>query len=125
MNKSKKRDRNKDLYALIGSRIKQYRTTIEMSQEELAALSSLKRPSIALIEKGSQKLPIDRLFIIAKALKTEPAQLLPTLREISSDKSGEYPIVVHGAETLAVHEVSSIKQQLDNVKNKPGLKPDL
>lgn len=125
MNKTKKRDRNKNLYALIGSRIKQYRTTKEMSQEELAALSLLKRPSIALIEKGSQKLPIDRLFIIAKALKTEPSQLLPPLREIFPDKSGDYQNVVHGGDTVAVHEMSTIKQQLNNVRNKPGLKPDL
>lgn len=125
MTRNRDRNRNDDIYTFIGSRIKQFRTTQNMSQDELASRSSLKRPSIVLIEKGRQKLPIDRLFVIAKALKVEPAQLLPSLNDIYPGDSDEYPIFVHGAETLAVNEVSTIKKQLQKIKEQPKREPNI
>lgn len=59
----------------------------ELTQIELANLAGLERPSIALIEAGRQKLPIDRLFKIAIALDTPLSTFLPSLEDVKQDLS--------------------------------------
>jgi len=71
------RKRLGELYKHIGKKIKEIRLESSMSQDELANKAELKRPSIVLIEQGAQKLPIDRLYLIADALKVPIYSLLP------------------------------------------------
>lgn len=80
------RERRQLVYQLIGLKIRETRRKLGISQDELAKKSSLERPSIVLIESGRQRLPIDRLCIIALALNIEPKDLLPTNSELYPDK---------------------------------------
>ena len=86
------------IYTYIGEKIRLKRRALGLSQSELAKKSNLKRPSIVLIEKGKQRLPIDRLFLIAKALHIEINELLPNKTDIFSDDTNrdtnEFKVIV-------------------------------
>jgi len=71
------RNRLSGLYIEIGKKIKEFRELRCFTQEYLAQKAGLKRPSIVLIEQGHQKLPIDRLYLIADALSCTIYDLLP------------------------------------------------
>ena len=71
------RNRSNQLYVEIGKRIRKTRESIQLTQGQLAEKAFLKRPSIVLIEQGTQRLPIDRLYLIASALGCNVTNLLP------------------------------------------------
>ena len=61
----------------IGERIKQRRTELGMTQEELAArLGNKSRASVCTVEKGKEDLTTDRIARFAEALETTPAYLM-------------------------------------------------
>jgi len=62
-----------------------------LTQDELASLAELTRPSIVHIEQGKQRLPIDRLYRIALALQVSINELLPDVDSVmpSSTKNKE------------------------------------
>lgn len=66
-----------ELYKSIGEAVRRYRTEKDLTQEKLAADSRLTRTSIVHIEKGTQRVPIDRLYQIAAALGVSVLDLLP------------------------------------------------
>ena len=71
------RNRSNQLYVEIGRRIRKTRESKQLTQGQLAEKAFLKRPSIVLIEQGTQRLPIDRLYLIASALDCNVTNLLP------------------------------------------------
>ena len=75
-------DRSKFIYKIIGYRVTKKRIEKKLTQEELSKRVGMSRTSITLIELGKQKLPIDRLYIIAEALETEPLFFFPDVKEI-------------------------------------------
>lgn len=61
----------------IGERIKNRRTEIEMSQEELARKVGYKdRSTISYIERSGESISIPKLKEIAEALRTTPEHLM-------------------------------------------------
>lgn len=61
----------------IGERIKQRRTELKLSQEELSLmLGYSSRTSVSKIELGERKVPIEKVAEIAKALQTTSAWLM-------------------------------------------------
>lgn len=70
------------LYAAIGRAIREARRDREMSQEQLAQAVGILRTSIVNIENGRQRLPIDRLYDIADALKIQAVSLLPRNEDV-------------------------------------------
>lgn len=78
----------------IGERIRRRRVDLGMSQEELARKCGYSsRVSISKIESDSRGLPIDKVELIAKALKVTPAYLMgwedEDGNEIQDDKTAE------------------------------------
>jgi transcriptional regulator with XRE-family HTH domain len=61
---------------LIGIRIRELRTQLELSQEKLAFGCDLDRTYIGSIERGERNISIINLRKIAKALKIEVSALL-------------------------------------------------
>jgi transcriptional regulator with XRE-family HTH domain len=72
-----KRFRIDDLYSSIGDSIRQYREALGITQQKLAEDSGLTRTSVVHIEKGKQRMPIDRLYRIAAALGVGVVDILP------------------------------------------------
>lgn len=64
------------IYDGFGAAIKRHRNTIDITQDELARRVGLSRASIANIENGRQKILLHQIYLFAKSLNLEPAELL-------------------------------------------------
>ena len=70
------------LLAAIGRRVRAARLRAGLTQEELAALVCLTRPSITNLEGGRQDMPITRLELIAQFTGTQLTDLIPETPQI-------------------------------------------
>lgn len=61
----------------FGERLQKVRKSKGISQEELAALLSMHRTYIGMIERGERNPTVRTLYKIAKALKVRSSELLP------------------------------------------------
>lgn len=98
-------------YLAIGRRIAEARQSIGLSQEDAATKIKITRVTWNLIEKGNQKLAIDRLMDIASILQIAPAKLIPGL--LSQDETD-----VSTEKNFSTDEQSVILQKLDKYKKK-------
>lgn len=65
-----------DIKLKLGRKIRETRVKEGYSQEELASRCGLHRTYISDIERGERNVSIENIEKIAKALKTEPDELL-------------------------------------------------
>lgn len=72
------------LYEAIGSRIQYIRKKKNITQEELAKKVDLARTSIVHIERGHQRLTIERLYKISNALDVSVHDILPAKEVLGS-----------------------------------------
>jgi len=66
----------KNIKVLLGENIKTFRLEADLSQEQLADLSSLHRTYIGSVERGERNVSLENIAHIAKALNVTPADLL-------------------------------------------------
>src|SRR5690242_331903 len=64
-------------YRALGRLVHQARTEFPMTQDALARHAGLTRSSITNLEAGRQRIQVHVLSLIARALKVDPADLLP------------------------------------------------
>lgn len=64
------------IHQVIGANIRFYRKKLGLTQEALAGKVSFTSNYIACVERSEEKLSIDGLARIAKALKVHPSELL-------------------------------------------------
>ena len=74
--------RFKEIYQIIGYKIKEYRSRLGITQQKLAEDINLERITIVNMEKGNQKIPLDLLYIIADYFSLSISSLLPLDDEI-------------------------------------------
>jgi transcriptional regulator with XRE-family HTH domain len=67
---------NKGIYKIIGSNIAYYRCHIGLNQESLASSVKVNRITVSHIERGRQKMTVDRLMDIADVLKIDYKKLI-------------------------------------------------
>lgn len=67
----------------FGRQLLEQRTSVGMTQEELASASGISRVSIVNIERGRQGVSLSTLYRLADALGLAPNELLPTVTSIS------------------------------------------
>jgi len=60
----------------LGNNLKAFRLKAELSQEELADISSLHRTYIGSVERGERNISLENIVLLARALKILPADLL-------------------------------------------------
>jgi len=80
------------LYGFVGDLVRQKRTQIGVSQEELAGKIGLARVSVVNIERGRQRPPLHVLWLIAEVLGVELRDLIPLHLQVTSE-----PLAVHPA----------------------------
>lgn len=121
MPRKRPRTRIQRVYSLIGSRIKSIREKKEILQEDLAKLAGLTRPSIVLIETGRQRLPIDRLYNIAKVLQIPLSKLLPDVHEVfdtsTALNSETAPLFIQSGNELKPTAEKQIREKLKEIRN--------
>ena len=68
---------------LLGRNIRECRTALQLSQEQLATRSGLHRTYIGAVERGERNITVESLERIAHALGVTPAELLAYAPEAS------------------------------------------
>ncbi|MCC7205585.1 MAG: helix-turn-helix transcriptional regulator [Phycisphaeraceae bacterium] len=66
----------------FGDRVRQVREGLGLSQEALAAQAKLHRTHISLIERGQRNVRLETVERLAKALRVQPAELMPDVRNV-------------------------------------------
>jgi transcriptional regulator with XRE-family HTH domain len=66
-----------DLASFVGSKIKQKRNDVRMSQDKLALLADIDRSYIGRIERGEVNITLEKLYEIADVLDCDAKTLLP------------------------------------------------
>lgn len=66
-------------------KIKALREQLGLSQDEVAPQIGLSRPSLALVESGDKDLTIEQLYGLAKILKVQPEDLIPSLKSLRDE----------------------------------------
>lgn len=79
-------EREKQLLAGVGGRIRAARDAAGLKLEELARLSGLSAPALSLIETGKRDLRVTTLTRIATALRAAPGDLLAPRRDAGPHK---------------------------------------
>lgn len=74
-------------YRLMGNRIRRERKKKQLTQSQLSKISGVSRDTIAGIETGRQRAPLDPLYAIGEALEVELRDLLPSRKEVSAGLS--------------------------------------
>ncbi|WPK13790.1 helix-turn-helix transcriptional regulator [Lysinibacillus louembei] len=65
----------------IGTVLKRLRLAMKLSQEELAARSSLDRTYISMLERNIKQPTITTIFLLASALNMKPSEFVQQLEE--------------------------------------------
>ncbi|MBM7567922.1 helix-turn-helix domain-containing protein [Paenibacillus sacheonensis] len=61
---------------VLGSNVRLYRKSLNLTQDELSSLTSIEQSHIARIEKGEVNISLDTLERLSKVLKIDPVDLL-------------------------------------------------
>lgn len=67
---------------LFGSHVKEIRLSLDLSQEQLAALCELDRTYISGIERGKRNLSLINILKLASSLNTSPSELMDFKKEM-------------------------------------------
>ena len=69
------------IYEAFGAQVRERRTALRLTQQELAGRIELTRGSVANIEAGRQSVLLHQFLAIASALQLKPVELLPVVKE--------------------------------------------
>ena len=67
---------NPDVKRLFGERVREFRSRLAISQEELADRARLDRTYVSSVERGRRNVGLENICRLALALEVEPGQLL-------------------------------------------------
>jgi transcriptional regulator with XRE-family HTH domain len=77
MDRSSKRKEKAELQRTFGNNVREKRTRLGISQEELAFRSGLHRTYVGSVERGERNVSLENIFLLAQALECSPKSLLP------------------------------------------------
>ncbi len=79
------------IYGALAARVRDRRAKLEMSQQQVAAVSGLTRSSVASIETGRQSVALHHVYALARALDVSPQDLLPPVATPVAPAGSERP----------------------------------
>ncbi|MGJ7266262.1 helix-turn-helix domain-containing protein [Morganella morganii] len=68
--------KDSELNASVGNKIKKIRTTLDMTEEQLALKVGISVKNISQYESGVTSIPVDAFFLISRALNVSVIELL-------------------------------------------------
>lgn len=66
----------KEILIKFGQKVRERRTSLRLSQEELAARAGVHRTYIGMIERAEKNITLENIEKIAKALGLKPSELI-------------------------------------------------
>lgn len=64
----------------LGANVRRYRTSLGLSQEELADQCGLHRTYVGSVERGERNVSLENIVLLARALNESPSSLLEGLK---------------------------------------------
>ncbi len=107
----------------VGALIKWHRKRAKLTQGELAQLVGFTRTSISNMESGRQRIQLDTLYTIAKALEVDVSELLPQLPHHMAYKALRCGICrldlvsLYGALTKGYIQAKHIRRRLKKISD--------
>jgi len=101
----------------ISNRIKEFRETKGLTQEDLAKSAQLSRPVISQFEQGQRTPSLKALQRIAKALNVEVNDLLGSSQKDSSS-SAEYKVLLRGFDKLTTEDRKVVQDLINHLSSK-------
>jgi transcriptional regulator with XRE-family HTH domain len=80
MERSRRAER---LYQHVGQRVREFRRSLQLTQEVLAKQVGTSRTTITNLELGDQHVPLHQLLAIAEELQVELRDLIPTRADLA------------------------------------------
>lgn len=71
-----------DLAALFGKNVKLARIKRDINQEELCDMANLDRSYLSRVERGKNKITLDKVYALASALNCPLSEILPEIRGV-------------------------------------------
>lgn len=110
-----------DITKIIGQRIRNYRTQLKLTQEELAELSNCHHTYIGQIERGEKNATIESLIKIVKPLNIPVSKLLEKIDECQDNENNIplecYELISNKSKTEQ-QQIYKILLELEKYKNK-------
>lgn len=75
----------KKLYILIGRQVRDYRSTANLTQTQLAMKLGLTRTSITNIEKGIQRTPLHVIYKLCVYFDLDLSKFLPAITDVTKE----------------------------------------
>lgn len=72
--------KNELIAKTLGANIRRYRTSLGISQEELADQCGLHRTYVGSVERGERNVSLENIVLLARALNESPSSLLEGLK---------------------------------------------
>ena len=113
-------DQETALYKAIGSRIREARQKLGMSQAALAEKSRISLPHISDVELGKKKMQVATFIRIAEALQISTDELLrPDIPEVRNIYSSELAEALNGCTPVEADSILKIVRQLKETMKHP------
>lgn len=116
------------LYTHLGQRVKEFREQAGMSQQRLAQLLKIPRPSVSQIENGERKVSTDELVRLTEIFELSVARLLDMEKEpevVLQEKKKEKAVKPVIRINVPQKNVEKFKEVLLYILNKVGSKPNI
>jgi len=118
-----------EIYVTLGKRIRQFREEAELSQQRLAELAGVLRPTISQIENGERKVTADELITFSKVFNTSVEGLLDPAKELQvvflEDAGEEKKMKPRIRINVPQRNLQKFKEVLVYILNKVGSKPNI
>lgn len=79
--------REKELHSVFGGVLRELRSQVGLTQEQLGFECNLDRTFISLLERGLRQPTLSTLFVLAEKLKVAPSSLIQQVEEAYKLKS--------------------------------------
>ena len=113
-------DQETALYKAIGSRIREARQKLGISQAALAEKSRISLPHISDVELGKKKMQVATFIRIAEALQISTDELLrPDIPEVRNIYSSELAEALSGCTPVEADSILKIVRQLKETMKHP------
>lgn len=83
------------IYKLVGQKVRDFRKESKLSQDDLAEVAGCSRITLSNLERGRQRISLEKLYAIALALGVDLPALMPTRQELNENTSATSPHPQH------------------------------
>lgn len=106
----------KDINIIVGLKIKEYRSFLDLSQAEFAEKIGINRATLSQLEAGKQQFTLHHIYTIAQKFNVEITTFLPLIKHLEIEASSDANLISEMLQQQNVNE--STKNSILQLINK-------